>query len=458
MEIVAGEELRDSNRIKSLIDQLVGEMALLSSTVKSPRPTASERSSIYQTLLEEVAKTRGRGLYYPYIGSGVGRGPYVELEDGSVKLDLVNGIGIHILGHSHPQLIRAAIQGALSDIVTQGNLQPNREYLTLSQKLVALVQGKSRLKHVWITTSGSMANENGLKMIRQKKSPAKLIVAMNDAFAGRTTLMAEISDNPKYREGLPEYHEVLRVPFYDSNNPRSGEETLRSLKEHVAKHGNNIAAFMFEPVQGEGGFKVPTREFFIPLLDFCKEQKIAIWADEVQTFCRTGHFFAFETFDIGNYIDVCTVAKTAQVGATLYTEEYNPKPGLIAGTFAGSTVALSCGIEVLRVLSTEGFMGSKGRIAQIHDEFVSMLHNLKETSCKGLIGEVGGIGLMVAMTPFDGSQEKVTKLCHELFKNGLIAFGCGHGPYRIRFLLPAILTFQDISIAKEIIEKSLLNL
>ncbi len=81
----------------------------------------------------------------------------------------------------------------------------------------------------------------------------------------------------------------------------------------------------------------------VGIFDFCKDKKIAIWADEVQTFTRTGQAFAFETLDIGNYIDICTIAKTAQVGATLYTEEYNPKPGLIAGTFSGSSSALAAG-------------------------------------------------------------------------------------------------------------------
>ena len=117
-----------------------------------------------------------------------------------------------------------------------------------------------------------------------------------------------------------------------------------------------ISIFGFEPIQGEGGFNVAPYEYFAPMLDFCREKGIAVWADEVQTFCRTGEFFAYEKLGIGEFIDICTIAKTAQVATTLYTSEYNPKPGLIAGTFSGSSVALSAGCEVLSVLEEEGYV------------------------------------------------------------------------------------------------------
>src|SRR5262249_44019490 len=120
----------------------------------------------------------------------------------------------------------------------------------------------------------------------------------------------------------------------------SSETALRKLKEHVATHEKNISCFTFEPMLGEGGYRVAPREYFLPMLEFCREKKIAVWADEVQTFMRTGELFAFETLDIGQYIDVCTVAKTLQTGAVLYTEEYNPQPGLVAGTFSGASAAL----------------------------------------------------------------------------------------------------------------------
>lgn len=454
MSQTLGQKFQTSAKLQQLIDQTVQEALSFSTQIEGVRDAIPDQAGTLKAAIEKTNALRGRPLFYDYVGSGVGRGPYVELEDGSVKLDLINGIGINIMGHHHPKVVTAAVRGALADVVMQGNLQPNKEYSALSERLVRLASKNSRLKHVWLSTCGTIANENALKMCRQKKTPARMIITFKDEFAGRSTMMAEITDNPAYKIGLPSYNEVLRVPFYDKNSP---DKTLTAFKEHVAKHENNICCFVFEPMLGEGGYRSAPREFFIPILEFCKSKGIPIWADEIQTFTRTGNFFAFETCGFGEYVDVCTIAKTAQNGATLYTEEFNPQPGLIAGTFSGSTAALTAGNEILRMLEEDGFMGPEGRVQKIHREFVGMLNELNETTCKGLLQEAGGLGLMVAVTPLDGSKEKQLALLKTLFKNNLIAFGCGHDPYRLRFLIPAIITSKDIQVAKTIIEKSILE-
>jgi 4-aminobutyrate aminotransferase-like enzyme len=456
-----GSQLSSSGKINELVEGLVREVQRLSESIKGVRGPAPEEAARSAQLLERTNQLRGRPLFYNYIGSGIGRGPYTELEDGSVKLDLINGIGVNILGHSHPRVIKAALKGAMADVVQQGHLEPNADYTKLSNKLIELAGRSSRLRHAWLTTCGTMANENALKICRQKKTPARMIVTFKDEFAGRSTMMAEITDNPAFKVGLPEYHEVLRLPFcnkFDDAMCKQScgkEKTLNVLKEHVAKHENNISCFVFEPMLGEGGYRTACREFFLPLLQFCKERKIPVWADEIQTFTRTGNFFAFETYGFGDYVDVCTIAKTAQNGATLFTEEYNPQPGLIAGTFAGATAALSAGLAVIEELESGGYMGTGGKIEKIHKEFVAMLSRLNETTCKGLLRDAGGLGLMVAVTPLDGSQAKQQQLLKALFKNGLIAFGCGRNPWRLRFLIPAIMTSADITVAEKILETSL---
>ena len=173
---------------------------------------------------------------------------------------------------------------------------------------------------------------------------------------------------------------------------------------------------------------------------------------------RTGEFFAYETLGIGDYVDVVSVAKTLQTGATFFTEDLNPKPGLISGTFSGSSVSLGTGHAILEHLDNNGYMGSSGKIQQIHDKFIGMLNKLNETTCKGQLQDAGGLGLMVAVTPLDGSREKMIALVHALYKNGVLSFGCGRGPFRLRFLLPAVLTDEDIAAAGEIIEKSIQEL
>lgn len=456
MSSLVGHQIQQSDKVQSLVKDLVGEVTKLNAQVTGIRASQDSDKDSSKQKLDQIAALRGRPLQYPYIGTGAGRGPYVELEDGSIKLDLINGIGIHLMGHAHPRVMEAAVRGALSDIIIQGNLQPNNEYRTFSEKLVKLAGRTSRLKHVWFSTCGTMANENALKMARQKNSPARFVMSFKDAFAGRSTMMAEVTDNPAYKQGLPEYHEVLRIPFYDKKDPRSAEKSLSIMKEHVAKHGKDIAVFGFEPMLGEGGYQAAPREFFVPMLEFCKEQGIAIWMDEVQTFTRTGELFAFETLDLGKYVDICTIAKTAQVGATLYTEEYNPKPGLIAGTFSGATASMRAGMEMIDMLQ-EGFLGPKGRIMEIHKRFINGLNTLNETSCKGLAQDAGGMGLMIAFTPLDGKKDSVNSFLNKLYANGVIAFPCGKDPVRCRFLVPAIIQDQDIDIALKAIEKTLLE-
>ncbi len=456
MASTLGQELSDSGQVNTLLDNLTEQILAIGRRIEGVKPADPAFEAKAAADIKQLGEVRSRPLFYNYMGSGIGRGPYVELTDGSVKMDLINGIGIHLFGHSHPRVVRATLKGGMSDIVHQGNLEPNQEYLHLSRKLLSMAKKNSRLNYVWLSTCGTMANENALKMARQKKRGARMIVTFKNAFAGRSTMMTEVTDNPAFKVGMPDYNEVLRIPFYDPKAP--ADRSLAALKEHWAKHENNISCFVFEPMLGEGGYRAATHDFFQPLLEFCKEKGIPVWADEIQTFSRTGNMFAFESLCIGQYVDLCTIAKTAQNGATFFTEEFKPDPGLLGGTFSGSTPALSAGLEILNMLDDEGYLGPKGKIMDIHRNFVGMLNELNETTCKGLLREAGGMGLMVAVTPLDGTKDKQLALLKTLFKNGLIAFGCGSDPYRARFLLPAILSPEDIQVAKKIIEKSVLEL
>lgn len=457
MAELIGKELFTSPKVQKQINDLVQTITESASKIKDIRPPDPDKQNHYKTLCDKIADNRGRPLYLPYVGSGIGRGSFVELEDGSIKLDLINGIGINLMGHSHPRVTAAAIRGAMSDIVVQGNLEPNKEYIEFGELISSLARKKSRLYHAWITTCGSMANEIALKISRQKRAPARKIISMKGAFAGRSTLMSEITDNPATKEGQPSYDEAIRIPFYDNKNSKSKDLALTEMKKLLDENKGNISAFMFELVQGEGGFNVGTREYFLPLFELCKANNVLIWADEIQTFSRTGEMFAFEKLDLGEHLDFCTIAKTAQVGCALYTKEMNPKPGLIAGTFAGSSAALSAGTEILKMLSNDGFLGPNGKIAKIHNEFIGMLESLAKGSLKGMLDEIGGIGLMIAAKPLDGSKAKIERMVKVLYDNGIIAYYCGHGPYKLRFLVPAIMNSDEIALAGKIIEKSVLQ-
>ncbi|MGO9568041.1 MAG: aminotransferase class III-fold pyridoxal phosphate-dependent enzyme [Desulfomonilaceae bacterium] len=423
------------------------------------RPPDSESKQSYEELLAEFGEVRGAPLFYPYIGSGIGRGPLVELADGSVKYDFISGIGVHHWGHSHPALTEASLDAALQDTVMQGNLQQNAESLEAAR---LLLQGANRqgahLKHCFLTTSGAMANENAFKIVFQKKSPADRILAFEGCFAGRTLAMAQVTDKPLYRAGLPSMLSVDYIPFFDPSSPaesikRSGEHLARHLERYPGKH----AAMIFELILGEGGFFAGSSDFFVALMDILKQHSIAVLVDEIQTFSRTTELFAFQYFGLDHYVDVVTVGKSAQVCATLFAEEYNPRPGLLSQTFISSTSELFAAKVIVRGLMEGDYFGTDGKIARFHDHFEKHLKGIAERH-PGLVTGPYGIGAMIAFTPFNGEPEKVKRFIHALFNAGVIGFYAGHDLSRVRFLIPiGAITFDDIDRVALIIEETLLR-
>ena len=433
---------------EQLINQLVVEVQKQNQNLTKTKPSQAEKQQQYEQVLETISQLRGRPLFYPYISSGRGQGPFIELLDGSVKLDFICGIGPHILGHSHPEIIKSNLMGALEDVVMQGHLQVSSVYKELLESLTQIAGKNSRLAQAWICPSGSMANENALKAIRQKKEGARKILAFKRAFAGRTTLMCEITDNPNIKKGLPVYDEVLRVPF----SPEDPSLALKALKRHWDKEKDNIAVFMMELIQGDGGYFLAPRDFFTPLLDFCKEKDIAIWFDEVQSFARSGKMFAFETLNLGEYVDVCTIGKTLNLSASLWTEEYNPQPGLVSGTFSGGTSSFHSALVILKTIQS---MVEQDHINKVGQAWFERLKNLEN---EGLLSDIQGWGLMWGATPKKHSPQEVKQLLSQLFHKGLICFSCGQGSVkRLRFLLPAIVNKDHLDQASDILKSVLLE-
>ncbi len=423
--------------------------------VKAPLP---ELKQSYEEAVKAVGKLRGRDLFYPYIGSGAGHGPFVELGDGSVKYDLITGIGVNFFGHGHMEMFKATFDSLWCDVM-QGNLGPNPEYVGLLQDLVGAVGPKSRLKHAWLTTCGATANETALKIIRQKKSPATRVFAFKDCFAGRTTALQEITDNAAYRQGQPTYGEVHYLSYFDPKLKSTAAEqaaiVVKQMKEELARNPGRYAMLEFELVQGEGGFNVAPREFMVPILQEAKAAGLGIWDDEVQTFGRCGEVFCFQRQGLDEFIDVVTVGKMLQNAAVLYTEEYNPKPGLVSGTFAGSSASLRAAQWVLHELRDK-FTGTNGRIAQLEKLTVSEFERLKKGPVGKHVTDYTVFGGMIAFTALRGTLDDTKKLLFRLFENGVVAFYCGHGPHRVRMLPPfGIVTDTQWKEVFSIIEKSL---
>ncbi|MDR3605899.1 MAG: aminotransferase class III-fold pyridoxal phosphate-dependent enzyme [Oligoflexia bacterium] len=455
--------LLDSARFRSAKTELLAAIAEASAKIRQIKPPSSPAArDRFQTLIQEFTRDRGRELYYPYIASGLGSGPYIELIDGSVKLDLITGIGVNLFGHSHPELMAEMIDAVPADIM-QGNLEPGHEAPALLKAVLSRVGADKgcRLKLGWISTCGTMANEIALKIIRQKKAPATRVFAFKDCFCGRSTAMQEITDTAGYRQGQPVYGEVHHLSFYSPalGVEKSVERTLGEMKEQLKRYPDKFSCIMMEPVQGEGGFLFAPREWYVRVLEEAKKAGLAVWLDEIQTFGRTGELFAYQKFGLHELVDVVTIAKPLQASMVLFTEEYNPKPGLVAGTFTGSATSLRAARKTVEMLSQNGFLGPEGKIEKLSQRFVSNLSRLREGSCAGKIGEIRAIGGMIAFAPFNAAADDVKKTLMKLFDLGLIAFSCGHDPYLVRMLPPmGAMTEADVDFATSIIEKALVQL
>lgn len=405
--------------------------------------------------LEDFNTYRGRNVVYDYLSSGRGHGPFTELMDGSVKYDLIGGIGVQLLGHSHPIAIKSYLEAATQDIIMCGNLQPYNASIDLAESLLQQVK-ESRLHHFWFAGSGSFANDLGLKLLWQKKAPAYRMLAFKNNFAGRSVATQEITDNENYREDMPQLIDVDCVPHYDHRDRENSiKNTLSALDKYWEKYPSQYAAIMMELVQGEGGLNYGIKKFYHEVCRWARSKGIYIWSDEVQTYGRTRELFAFQMFELDEYVDLVSVGKNLQCCGVLYTKDLNPRPGLIAGTFHASLPSLLMGAKSIKFLTEGGFYGEKGRIAHLEKQFLDHLQKLKSGSCKNIIGDIGGIGTMIGFEVGAANKQDTWKFLYNLFKNGVIGFSSGKGPVKVRFLLPVTLTDEHITEIFEVIEKTL---
>ena len=153
--------------------------------ITGPRPANPALAQGYAETLAAFSEVRGGKLYFPFLGSGIGRGALVELGDGSVKYDFISGIGVHHFGHSHPKLVAAVLESALTDTVMLGNLQQNEASFAFSKELLAAANAQGAgFDHCFLSSTGVMAGENAMKIAMQKKHPADRVLAFENCFAG----------------------------------------------------------------------------------------------------------------------------------------------------------------------------------------------------------------------------------------------------------------------------------
>jgi len=397
------------------------------------RARAPLSAGAYARALRALGRQRGRPLALPILLGGPAEGAFVQLADGRRVLDWIGGIGVYAFGHGDADLLQTAALAAAAAPVFQGHLLPGLEQLALGRLLRR--HASPRLRHVWLSLSGAMANENALKLIWQKHAPADRIVVFSHGFAGRTTSLAELTDKPAFREGLPLRGVALHVPFFDPGARDPVARSLAAFDAHLARHPGQVAAMLFELVQGEGGIRTAPREFFVALMERCRAAGIAIWVDEVQTYARTGELFAHKTLGLGDYVDVVTAGKALQGSAVLFRRAYNPRPGLVSGTFAGASVGMAVGARIIERLEAGGYFGPEGRIARLGRRVKQRLARLAR-ALPGTLADASGIGAMWAFTAFDGSATAVDAVIRAALDEGLLVFSAGAHPARVRLLLP----------------------
>jgi len=436
--------------VDAAIDGIVAALKRHQATITGVRAADEGRTQPLETAVERLATVRGRAGFYPYVGSGFGRGGLVQLADGSVKWDMITGIGVHGFGHGDPDLVETALRASITDTVMQGNLMCNEEAIAFAETLLDAARPGTQLAHCYTSTSGALANENGLKICMQHRCGAPRVLAFDHNFMGRTIVTSQIGDIPGGRQGVPMNTLVDYLPFYEQQDPEGSlQRTMDLLNRYLWRYPDQHSCIVIEPVQGEGGFVAAEAAWIRTVAERCREAGIPVWFDEVQSFGRTERMFRFQALGLEDLADMVTVGKMSQVCATLYTAELNPKPGLLSATFLGGTVSLAVGRRIIQRLLEGDAYGDDGRHAQLHAAFRDAAEGIiarrpqdfpaVETDCPSpahSLPLVGGAGGMMRMTPYGGRLDAIKPLLHRLYAIGVVAFYCGHGPFHLRFLPP----------------------
>jgi 4-aminobutyrate aminotransferase/(S)-3-amino-2-methylpropionate transaminase len=385
-----------------------------------------------------------------------GQGAAVTDIDGNTLLDFSGGLGCHIVGYSHPKVVEAVQRAAARFSHTDFSVIPYESYVELAERLVRVTGGGDR--RVFLANSGAEAVENAVKIARVATGrPA--ILCFEGGFHGRTLLtMTLTSRHAPYKTGFgPFAPEVYRLPFpypYRSAHPEeAGNQALEAIERAFTTVVDpaTVAAAIVEPIQGEGGFVVPTPDFLSGLQSLLRRHGILLIADEIQTgFGRTGRFLASEHFGIEP--DIVTLAKSLANGyplsAVVGRAEVMDVPGdsTIGGTYVGNPVACAAANAVLDVIEEEGLVDRADQIGkQIRSRWEEIGRDVPE------VGEIRGLGAMIGVELVDDAETKhpakelVGRLVTRTTARGVVTVSCGIYKNVLRHLMPLMITDEELS-------------
>jgi 4-aminobutyrate aminotransferase len=366
--------------------------------------------------------------------------------EGRRFIDFAGGIAVLNTGHVHPK-VQAAIAAQLQRFTHSCyQVVPYAEYVSLAERINAIVPIQGPAKTAFFST-GAEAVENAIKIARSHTKRSG-VIAFSAAFHGRSMFAVALTGKVQpYKAGFgPFPPEIYHAPF--PCHCASLDDTQHAI-EQIFKcdiEPSRVAAIIFEPVQGEGGFNPIQAEAVKWLRALCDQHGILLIADEVQTgFARTGKMFAMEHYGVSP--DLITMAKSMAGGTTLSAVSGRadvmdaPNPGGLGGTYAGNPLAVAAAHAVLDVMVEEKLCE---RAAALGATLKARLEAAK-TQNKAM-GDIRALGAMVAcefINPQTGAPDAdLTKqLQQAALKKGLLLLTCGVYGNVIRFLFP--LTIED---------------
>lgn len=378
--------------------------------------------------------------------------------EGRRFIDFAGGIAVLNTGHVHPR-IQAAIAAQLNRFTHSCyQVVPYAEYVSLAERINAIVPVAGPVKCALFST-GAEAIENAVKIARAATGRSG-VIAFGGAFHGRSMFAVSLTGKVQpYKAGFgPFAPEVYHVPFpcHCASLEQVKQAMLQLFKCDIEPA--RVAAIVFEPVQGEGGFNVIQAEAVRWLRTLCDENGILLIADEVQTgFGRTGKMFAMEHFGVD--VDLITMAKSMAGGTTLSAVAGRsavmdaPAPGGLGGTYAGNPLAVAAAHAVLDIFAEERLCE---RAQTLGDQLVARLNQAQSRNAR--IGDVRGLGAMVAcefVDPVTGSPDADTtkRVQQAAIAAGLLLLTCGVNGNVIRFLFPLTIEQAVFDEALTILDK-----
>jgi 4-aminobutyrate aminotransferase/(S)-3-amino-2-methylpropionate transaminase len=391
------------------------------------------------------------------------RGALLTDVDGNTFVDFTGGVGVLNVGHAHPHVVAAIAEQAARFTHTDFTIVPYEVYVELSERLLAVAPFSGRAKAAFFN-SGAEAVENAVKIARLATGRPG-VIAFSGAFHGRTLMAVSLTSKVEpYKRGLgPFAPEVYRAPFPNAYRGPDAATALAELEEMFATHvaPEQVAAIVFEPQQGEGGFLPAPPEFVQGLRRIADEHGIVLVADEVQTgFARTGRMFAMEHFGVEP--DLLTVAKSIAGGLPLSGVLGKaaimdaPHVGAIGGTYVGNPVAQAAAIAVLDVIEQEGLVE---RAAALGETIRARMRAWQERWPR--IGDVRGLGAMLAIELVDDpatkepAPELASAVVEEAAQQGLLLLKAGVHGNCIRVLCPLVISDAELHEALAVWESAL---